>query len=171
MNAAGGLAQLAGNELLHARDLFSGGRIGLEELFSETDGAEGQTDGFADAFAVGERDFAASTAYVDQHTSARGSGLVAHHAAMDKAAFFEAGDDLDVPAGFIAHPGKKGTAVAGVAHGRGSHRAHLVGAMHLDRLVKPLEGAKRGRHGLRRHQAGLKNTSAEARDLAVFMNY
>jgi len=88
---------------------------------------------------------------------------------VDEAAFFEAGDDFERPAGFGFDPGLKGGAVAGVAHGGGGDDASLVDSVGLDGALETLQGLDGLGHGLGRDEAGLEDAGAEAGDFAVFM--
>ena len=116
----------------------------------------------------GERDLAAAAPEVEQQHAATGSRLGAGNAEMDQTAFFEAGDDFHVPAGLGLHPGLKSGGVTRVAHGGGGHHTNAVNATCLHGALKTLERAQRGRHGLRRDEAGVKDAATEARDLAIF---
>ena len=164
-----GAAQLAGDELAHLCEALGAGRIGGKELLSETHGADGEADGFLDALALGEGDFTAAAAEVDEEDTAAGARLGADDAVVNEAAFFEAGDDLHLPAGFSFDPGLEGRAVAGVAHGGGGDDADAVSGMSLHGALKAFEGAEGGGHGFRGDEAGLEDAGAEARDLAVLV--
>ena len=167
LNSAMGAAQFAGNQLPHARQAVGRRGIGGEKLLGQPHRAQRQADCLLNALVLGEGDLAASAAQVEQQHAAAGSRLCAGDAEMNEPAFFQAGDDFHVPAGFGLDPRLKGRAVAGVAHGRGGHHANLVHSMRLHRALKALERAQRGRHGLRRNQPGLKDAGAEPRHLAI----
>ena len=111
-----GLAQLAGDKLLHAGELVFGWRIIGKKFLRQADRAQRKAHRFLDAFVVRQRDLATAAAYIDQKASALRAGF-AHHPAVDQACLFEAGDDLDFPTGFRFHPGKKGLRVASIAQG------------------------------------------------------
>ena len=141
----------------------------MQKLFREAHGPERDADRLLDALVFRERNFAASAADVDKQAAPGHAGLIAHDAAMDQPAFFEAGDDLDVPSGFIAHPGEEGAGVARIAHGGGGDGADLVRSVQLRGAIKALQRFERGGHGFGGDQAGFEYAAAETRDFAVFM--
>ena len=157
MNPAMRPPQLARNQLPHPRQVPPRRGIGLQKLLGQPHRAQRQADRLLDALVLGERDLAAAAAQVDQQHPAARSRLRTHHAAMDQPAFFEAGDDLHVPAGLGLHPRLKGRRVARIAHGRCGHHANLVHPVRLHRALKPLERPQRGRHGLRRDQPRIED--------------
>src|SRR5580692_10753841 len=169
LHAALGPAQLAGDELFKAGDVFFRWRISVQKFFGETNGPERDADRLLDALVFGERDFAAAAPDVDQQAAARGARLVVHDAAMDKTAFFETRDDFYLPARLVAHPGKKGAGVAGVAHRSRGHGADSVSSMQLGGTMKAFQSVECSGHGLGRDEAGLENTAAKPRDFTVLM--
>ena len=161
-------AQLARDQLPHAREAIARSWIVREELLGEPHRAEWKADRLLDALVLRERDLTTAAAEVEQQYAAASSGLGAHYADMNQAAFFQAGDDLHVPAGLGLDPGLKCGGIARIAHGRGGHDADAVDAVRLHRALKTLERAQCGRHGFRRDEPGVEDAAAEAGDFAVF---
>ena len=164
-----GAAEFTVDVLLQAGDVLLLGRIGAKELLLQADRAERQAHHLLDASLVGERDLAASTAEIDQHAASPRPRLQRDDAEMDQAAFFEAGDHLDLPAGGRLDPRRKGCGVAGVAHGAGGHHANLVHHVELHRLLETLECADGVRHRVGGDDPRLEDALAQAHNLAIFM--
>src|ERR1035441_3351248 len=161
--------KFAGDQLPHPRQSFGRSGVRSEEFLSQPHGAERQADRVLDALMLGERDFATATAEADQQHTAADAGLAAHEAAVDKAAFLEAGNDLHVPAGLSLNPGLKGGPIAGVAHRRRGHHANLVCAMCLDCALKAFESAQGCSHGFRGYKSRFKDAGAKPRHFAIFV--
>ena len=94
---------------------------------------------------------------------------LATHAEMNQAAFFQAGDDFQLPSGGGAHPVEESAAVAGVAQSAGSDDPHAIDCIGLDGTMKAPQHAQRQRHGLRVECAISEDALAQTRDLAVFV--
>jgi hypothetical protein len=164
-----GTAQLQINKFAQTRNVFFAGRVGLEKLLLQAHGAERKADHLLDARVFRVRDLAAAAAEIDHQAAAARAGFMRDDAEMDEAALFKAGDDFNSPSGGGFDPGTEGLRVARVARRAGRDDTYAVDNMLLHGLVEALEGLDGVGHGLRRDDAGLKDTFAEARDLAVLV--
>jgi hypothetical protein len=91
---------------MRVRPSRGAGSVG-EELLGKPHCAERKADRLFDVLVLRERELATSAAEVDEQHAAAGSRLRAGDAEVNEAAFFQAGDDLHVPAGLGLDPGLK----------------------------------------------------------------
>ena len=94
---------------------------------------------------------------------------IRHHAKMDEAPFFEAGDDFDVPSGGAFYPVGEFARIACVAHGAGRDHAHLAYAKFIACPAETLQHFHRRGDRPRGERSVAERPFTEARDLAVFM--
>jgi hypothetical protein len=170
--------QLARNQPPHPLQSLDRRRVSRQELFRQPHRAQRKANSLLNALALGERNLAASAAQIHQQHTARcanhrsGFGLsfaATHHAQMNQPAFFQAGDDLQIPARLGFHHRLKDRSIARVAHGRSSDGPNLVHPVRLHRPLKTLERLQCRRHRIRRNQPALKDASPQPRHLAVLV--
>ncbi len=163
-------AQLAVDELPQPPDLILPRHIAAHKLLRQPHRPQRQADCLVHPLVFGKGDLAATAADVHQHAASARSRLVLHNTTMNQPAFFEAGDDLDVPTRLIPDPCLKRSRIARIAHRRRRHRTHFVRSVQLHCFVEPLQRSQRRRHCLRRNDARLEDAPSQAGHLAILVH-
>src|SRR5579863_4044991 len=89
---------------------------------------------------------------------------------MDQARFFEAGDNLNHPAGGGSHPFKEGLRIAGVAQCAGCDHADWVAYYLLCGPMKTAQHLDCFGHRLGREKPRTKHAFAQPSDLTIFVD-
>jgi hypothetical protein len=88
---------------------------------------------------------------------------------MDQTAFFQAGDDVNLPAGRSADPIEKSATVTCVAQGAGCDYPNAVGALRQSGAMKSAQHSQSVGHRMRIKYSVGENALAQAGHFAVFV--
>ncbi len=147
---------------------FRGGIV-AQEFIGQPDRTQRKTDCVPNVSALRDGEFATAAPKIHHQRRKTIHARAGDQSQVNQARLFHARDDLHAPAGRRPHPFQECLRIARIPQGAGRHHAHAVGH---DLLRGPVEAAQhfyRFCHGIGSQESGTKNTFAEARDFAVFV--
>src|SRR5205807_4117218 len=160
---------LFGNELMQPIQLLPRRWIVPYELLRKAHGTQRESHHFLDMTAVGKRQLTTAAAQVDQQQLRRTDPQFGNHSQVNQAAFFRAGDHIQVPAGCRFDPFLEDLRIIAVAHGAGGDHAHALHRPGLHSAMKAPQDLQGVGHGLGAKAAIAENTFAQPRYLAVLV--